>query len=413
MRTTSRRWWRPLAILAISGWLGACATTPTGPSAGVEVPFPSPLSGPGHPTATATVRRHVDEGWRELLRGRYDAARARAARAGHDPAAKLLELQIETLQDPGAAVDGLQALTRSQPGYASAWITLSFAAERANEEATALAAARHAARLWGSRKWIERASQLEDRWVGSRLAEAEQDLDAGEGTRSAELARKVLAVDPGNRRATLVLARARLAQGDDAGALQAVQDLAGDPDALVIEATVAERRQRWSRAMELYRQLPDTDPRKKAALARVTRRWRIANLPEYVQAALRSPALTREQLAILVPNLLPELLALPPRNVPVISDIVDLPSQREIVTMVAAGLMRADPIEHTFDPQGAVSAARAREVLDGAIRLTGRKPPRWCEGDAAHDGCFVLSDPPTGHEVAAVLDAMEEVQPDE
>jgi len=320
-----------------------------------------------------------------------------------------LGLQVKTLEDPGAAVDGLTALVTSQPAYASAWITLSFSAERAGLETRALKAARRSAELWGSKQWVQRVSDLEDRWIGSRLRRAEEAIAAGNGHDAAKLARAALTAEPGDRRATLILVRSKLLMGDDEGALHLVRDLGRDPDALLIEASIAERREEWTRALELYQELPDTDPRKRASLERVKRRWRITNLPEYVQEALRSTALTRDELAILVPNLLPELLALPTRNVPVISDIVDLPSQREIVTMVAVGLMRADPIEHTFNPQGRLDATEVRRILEGAARRTERAPPRWCSSASKRENCFVISDPPSGRDVATVLNAMEEV----
>ncbi len=413
MTITSETCRRAVAGATLLAALTGCVTSPVATGRRTSVAFPSPLSGPGHPQANDTARRHVDRGWRELLAGRLEVVHREASRAGTTPAASLLALQAQMMEDPQAALDGLEDLVASNPDYASAWITLSVAAEKTGREAQALAAARKSAQLWGSQQWLQRVSQLEDRWIGSRLARAQQALDSGNGHDAAELARAALAADPANRRATLLLARAEMQTGDDEAAVRELRNLRGDPDAVLLEGEIAERHQEWTRALELYQRLPGTDPRKEPALDRVKRHWRIANLPDHVQTALHSPVLTRNDLAILTANLLPELMALPPRDVPLISDIVDLPSQREIVTMVAAGLMRADPIEHTFNPMGQLSAAQARRILDGAIQLTGRTPPRWCEAKTQEPGCFVLSDPPSGQEVAAVLIAMEEVPPHE
>jgi len=404
---------RILAVVPLLALLAACATSPPASHHAAAPPFPSPLSGPGVPAADSTVRRHVDRGWRELLGGRLDAARLQAQKAGGNPAAQLLNLQAQVMEAPGDALDGLEDLVAAKPGYASAWITLSYAAEETGREARALEAARKSAGLWGSPKWLQRVAQLEDRWIGSRLAQASNAIESGEWQRAAELANATRAIDEHNRQAELILARAEMGMGNDEAALSLLGRLPGDPDAILLKGEIAERRKEWSRALELYQQLPLTDPRREPALERAKRRWRIANLPLYVQAALNSSALTRNDLAILTANLLPELMALPPKNVQVISDIVDLPSQREIVTMVAAGLMRADPIEHTFEPDGPLSASETRRILEGAIRLTGRRAPVWCDGAPRETGCFSLSDPPSGQEVAAVLIAMEEVPPHE
>jgi len=411
MRTSTCR--RLAASALILAAMTGCATSPVTTGTRAEAPFPSPLSGPGHPRADDAVRRHVDRGWRELLAGRFDAAQRETSKAGENPAATLLGLQVQVMEEPENALEGLRKLVASQPQYASAWITLSVAAEKTGEEAEALTAARKSAELWGSQRWLQRVARLEDRWIGSRLAAAREALDTGDWSKAATLAGAARSVDPKNRRATLLLARAQMGMGNDQAALDELAALRGDPDAIILQARIAEHRKEWTRALELYQGLPSTDPRRKPALERVKRRWRIANLPDHVQAALHSAALTRNELAILTVNLLPELMALPPRNVPVISDIVDLPSQREIVTMVSAGLMRADPIEHTFDPQGRIGAARVREILDRAMEATGHTPPRWCPGPSPEKGCFALSDPPTGQEVADVLIAMEEVPPHE
>ncbi len=408
MTRRSDAWLGRLAAAALLAAMAGCATAPVGTRGGTALPFPSPLSGPGHPPASERARNHIDRGWRALLAGHLDEASHRAVQAGATPAARLLSLQAKVLEDPGSSLQGLHALVEAQPEYASAWITLSFAAEKAGEEHAALTAAHRAAELWGSQRWIQRAAGLEDRWVGSRLAQASSALEAGDAEQAARLARAALAAEPGNRRAILVLARAQLDAGKTEAALAELGRLEGDPDALLLEGRIAEQGERWAHAMELYQQLPDTDPRRKPALERVKQRWRIANLPGYVQAAITSPSVTRGQLAVLLGNLLPELLSIPVGDVPLISDIVDLPSQREIVAVVAAGLMAADPIEHTFAPRRRVTAADARKILTAALLRTGRPAPRWCQGTTRQPGCFLLSDPPTGQQVTSVLMSTEE-----
>lgn len=408
MTTRSDRLPHGLAGLFLLAVMAGCATAPVAPRGRPELPFPSPLSGPGVPQLPASARKSIDQGWRALLAGDSSQALRRATQAGTNPAASLLTLQARVQADPQSSLDGLATLVEANPEYASAWITLSYAAQAAGQEAQALRAARRAAGLWRSQHWLQRAAQLEDRWVGSRLAQADEALGSGDPATAARYAGLALAADPGNRRASLLLARADMEEGRTDEALKLLRQFRGDPDALLLEGRIAENRGQWTRSMELYQQLPDTDPRKKPALDRVKKRWRIANMPAYVQEAISSPALTRGQLAVLLGNLLPQLLALPVGEVPLMTDIVDLPSQREIVAVVAAGLMRADPIEHTFSPLRQVTAEQAGRVVRAAVELTGQTPPRLCPGPERQADCFPLSNPPTGEQVTAILIHMEE-----
>ena len=60
--------------------------------------------------------------------------------------------------------------------------------------------------------------------------------------------------------------------------------------------------------------------------------------------------LTRGDLAVVLVSVLPRLETLPGGAVPVMSDIVDHPGQREIITVVRLGIMNADRRGHLFYP---------------------------------------------------------------
>ncbi len=396
---------RGLAALVLGGVLaaGGCATTgpPAGPSAALA--FPSPLTGPGRPTVSSHEARELGRGWQALAAGRPEEARSRAAKAGPGSASTLLALQAGLVEDPASAVSGLEALVQENPRYAAAWLTLSEAAERAGKESLALEAARRGAALWGSPTWRARATRLEDRLVGERLARGREALEGDDPATAAGMATRVLEVDPGNREARLLQARAALATGDDATVEQSLEPLGNDPEALLLRGRLAEKRHHWMTAYRLYEALPADHPLRQAAMDRAKHAWRVSNLPPYVQEALHSPALTREQLAVLLVSLAPQVETLATGTPPLLSDIVALPSQREIVTAVRAGLMDADALEHTFRPEDSADAETVQRAIDGLCRLLGRTGPDWCSGDTENGGCVRLDTHPSGDRVAALL----------
>jgi hypothetical protein len=88
----------------------------------------------------------------------------------------------------------------------------------------------------------------------------------------------------------------------------------------------------------------------------------------------------------------------------VISDIVDLPSQREVVTVVRLGLLPIDDLNHEFHPDRLADTGEARTAIDRLCRLLGTDPPRWCsDGFPANDSCVRLDAPMTGKSLAEVL----------
>ncbi len=403
MRTVSDS--RALAALVLTGVLAAwgCATTgpPAPPTA--ELAFPSPLTGPGRPAVPSRAARELQRGWAALAANRLEEVRDRAAEAGPGPASTLLALQAGLLEDPATAVSGLEALVKERPRYAAAWLTLSEAAERAGNESLALEAARRGAALWGSPTWRARATRLEDRLVGERLARGQEALEANDPVAAADMAARVLQVDPGNREARLLQARAALVTGDDATVEEALEPLGNDSEALLLRGRLAEKHHHWMAAYRLYEALPEDHPLREASMDRAKHAWRVSNLPSYVQEALHSPALTRAQLAVLLVSLAPQVESLATGTPPLLSDIVALPSRREIVSAVRAGLMDADALEHTFRPEAPADAETVHRAIDRLCRLLGRTGPEWCSGETGDGGCISLGTHPSGDRVAALL----------
>jgi len=94
--------------------------------------------------------------------------------------------------------------------------------------------------------------------------------------------------------------------------------------------------------------------------------------------------------------------------VPVMSDIVDYPGQREIIVVVRLGIMDADRRGHLFYPERPVTAETVRRATQRARILLGRPPLVWCaDQDMVGSGCTSIPSPPNGGAVInAVLDSV-------
>ena len=228
-----------------------------------------------------------------------------------------------------------------------------------------------------ARRRVEGARQtLHDRLVEQRVEDADQLLEHGDPAAGLAAVRVALELDPEHRYGRLVAARALLAHGEAADAEAILVSLGRDPDALFISGSIAERRQDWQTAMDLFAAVPPDYPGRDAALRRVQLRWRLTQLPAHVQEALVSPRLTRSQLAVLLVDLMPQLETFSGGTVPVLSDIVDLPSHREILTAVRLDLLEVDPLEHSFHPHRVAEAREAGSVGGGPVPPSGPRDSR-------------------------------------
>ena len=166
----------------------------------------------------------------------------------------------------------------------------------------------------------------------------------------------------------------------------------------------AEEDGRLYEAMRHYTAVPSDTPGRDEALRRVKLEWRRQNLPAHVQAALASEDLSRAELAVVLVGLVPEANAIAGGEVPVLSDIVDLPSQREVVTVVRLGLMNVDQLQHEFNPDEPADPLEARFAVERLCRLLDLEPPPWCtETSTAGESCARLERPMSGRAVADVI----------
>jgi tetratricopeptide (TPR) repeat protein len=381
----------------------ACTTAVTAPGR-AEVNFPSPLAGPGRPEISASERRRVDEAWHLLLSGQLAAAREEVERARGTVQGRLLTAQIDLLAGEPDSRPAVEEITRQHPRYAAAWMTLSWAAEQEGQEAQALEAARIGGDLWHGGPWARRAMDLQMRFVEQRLSLAGDALDADDPARALELLDRVLALEPENRHGLLLTARALIKEGDSATAEEVLARLPSDPDALHLAAQIAEDRKDWLTAMDLYESLPEGYPERDADLKRASLNWRLANLPTYVQNALRAPSLSRSQLAVLLVSLAPQIESISGGRVPLLQDIVDLPSYREILTAVRLELLEIDPLEHRFFPDRDITDDEVREAISGLSHLLGQRPPLWCTPETEdRSSCLDLPVPASGDAVAELV----------
>jgi len=408
---------------------GGCVTPPVAPPP-TQLDFPSPAEGPGGPSLDKGQRRQIDKGWDALTRG--NAASARASAAGAGSAGQLLALQASVVAGDQDPVPGLRGLTENTPDYAAAWLTLSVAAEDADNESLALDAARRGAELWSDKRWNDRSRQLHQRWIDDRVDSAHRLYEAENPAEALDTLDPALALEPGNRDAVLLKARLLItleeldraeavlavlprdtdvirmsgsiaeARGDLSAAMRIYTSLPDDPEATLLAAAIAESTGDWLSAMNLYSSLPDEQPEKGPSLRKAQLRWRVSVMPEYVQEALSSPELDRGDLAVVLVTLSPKVETLGGGQVPLLSDIMRLPSQSEILTAVRLGLLDSDQLEHRFMPYRPVTVEVTRAAIDRLVELLNLDGPRWCTVPE-DEPCTTLELPISGEAVAGIV----------
>jgi len=384
-------------------WLVVFAVASIGGAAD-PVDFPGPLEGPGQPQLKRSETKRLAKAWGKLAAGDTSGASKAVRKVRENPAGELLVLQIRMVGDDDAPVEALGELCAKHPGYAAAWATLTTARERAGDETGALEAAGRVATLWPESPWAASAGELWRRWVDDRLAAALARLVAGEAEEALELVAQVTALDEGNREGVMVKALALIELDRDQEAAEVLSAIADNPEARIMLAQMAEDRGDLVAAMQYYSDLPEGMPGRDEWLERVKLVWRIRNLPNYVQDALASEELNRAELAVIRVGLMPEAHAVGGGQVPVLSDIVDLPSQREILTAVRLDLMEVDRIQHQFNPEHIVTPAEARVAIDGLSKLLNLDLPIWCtDNDEPGSSCVMLDIPIRGEAVADVI----------
>ena len=101
-------------------------------------------------------------------------------------------------------------------------------------------------------------------------------------------------------------------------------------------------------------------------------------------------------------TLAPKVETLEGGQVPLLSDIMSLPSQNEILTAVRLGLLGSDRLEHRFLPYRPVTAETAREAIDRLAGLLDLAGPNWCTAPD-DELCTTLEAPVSGEKVGAIV----------
>ena len=419
------------AVVSLLNTAG-CASAPATPPS-VRLDFPAPNTGPGRPDLDRAEQQQIDNGWQALLAGNSAVARSSAARTAPNPAAELLTLQADIVAGSDNPMPGLERLTTAQSEYAAAWLTLSVAAESADDEGAALEAASRGAQLWPDKRWFEREQRLHQMWVGDRIESARELYESDRPEDSIKALEPALTLEPDNRDAVLLKARVLIdldqpdraeaalsglprdpevvrlsgniaeARGDLSAAMRIYSSLPEDPEAVLRGVAISESQGDWLSAMNLYTMLPDDWPEKGPGLRRAKLRWRISVMPEYVQGAISSPELDRAQLAVVVIILAPKVETMAGGQVPLLSDVMTLPSQEEILTAARLGLIESDQFLHRFHPQRPVRASEVRFAVDNLGLLLDLEGPRWCENEVDDQPCVEIEEPVSGEQVADIV----------
>ncbi len=191
-------------------------------------------------------------------------------------------------------------------------------------------------------------------------------------------------------------------RGDAGAAIRIFSSLPDDPEATLMAIALAEEEEQWQTAMELYSSLPDDRPEKTSGLRAAKLRWRVSVMPDYVREALSAGDMNRSDLAVVIVTLAPVVETLPSKQVPLLSDIVEMPSQREIITAARLGLIDIDRFEHRFHPLRQVTAREVQSAITVLGHLLEIPPPVWCEEDTTGP-CLSFTPPISGDQVADVI----------
>lgn len=401
-RNSFRRYW--FVLLTVAAMMSGCVTSGPAPVPSTK-PYPSPLAGPGGPTLDRPQEKSITAAWSALVSGQMSSARVQAVAAGSLAQAQLLSSQIQMEEtNYEQSMTALQSLTDHHPEYAAAWVTLSQAAELAGSEKVALSAARQATELWPRSPYSDRPSDLEQRWITDRNIRARAELQDLSYEAALDDTEKVLALDPSRVDTTIVQAKALIGLVRPSEAEAVLSQLGREPEALILRARLATEQRSYQQAMDLLARLPENDSRKAGALRRSRLQWRLSILPGHVQQALESPALTRGQLAVLTLALAPELEGISGGSTPLMPDVVNLPSQRAILTVARLGVMKPDRVERRFLPNQPASKMTIENAIEVTCHLVGYRGPVWCDETAmVTSGCLRLTEPLPGREFAEMF----------
>jgi len=362
------------------------------------------MAGPGRTQLDPHEKKVLEEAELELRLGNTSSAVRLLHSISSSPQSRLLNIQAGLLTSPAdeSLLEALQRETEISKEYASAWCTLSRAAEKQGQRKTALEAADRCSTLWPSGPDSRRFEKLRAAWITTPLEEARQLLD--EKKSALQQLEGILELDPDNRDALLLEARNFLMLGKRTEAEQNLARLGNDPEAVMIRGRIAMDERKWQQVMDLLSPLPEEIPGRNRMLRRAHMMWRLSILPPFVREAVNSPKLTRQQAAVLLVSLAPDLETMEGRQPPLMPDIIDLPSQRMILTVVRLNIMSPDPLSRLFEPDRHITRKQLKHAVETLCRLRSMQSPAWCsEQEKNPPHCVALDTPLSGNRLVEIL----------
>lgn len=225
---------------------------------------------------------------------------------------------------------------------------------------------------------ISRFDLLSARAVDELRADAESDPTAE--TRI-ETLRRAVALAPREPDLRLRLVENLIAAGRIGEARTALQPMLEYDAALnTVQAALAEieiAEGKYQSAMKRYGRLVERtgDYVYQERLDRATRLWHESTLPQQFQLAVRSPNITREQLAVLLFWKLPSVrFAQNLPQPPIVVDIAEGMGREELIRVISAGLITVDRTTRTVRPRKTVTAAEFLSVAASALRYVSSDP---------------------------------------
>ncbi len=391
------------ATLALAFLVG-CASSSAGPDPGLETAaltwIRSPLEGWLGPTATderlelqRAWRAFSDDGLPEVARSSAEALLRR--NQGLTPAAVLLA-QIDLVHGQSQlALERLRGLDlEGVPDYFAGQLALGRAADLENDVVVAYRAFRNAGERSSDAQ--SRAAGLEEAALTQVELAFEDALARDERERALDQFALLREWRPGSDR---TLAAERLlasSSGDRQSELELLRQLAerttlerGDLERRAeLEVAVGEAHLGLDIYRQLVRQYPE-DPDLPDRLAAATFRWRLENLPKYVQDVVAKPELERGDLATLFYWTVPSVRSAATGSGRIASDVLDHPRNREIVKVLNLGLMDlTDSTLNRFDPERKTNRGH---LFAGLLRLDQRFGRGSCSADVPGTGAVTSS----------------------
>lgn len=401
------RWLALLAFLV----LASCATVP--PRRGL---YPDPLEPPvPGPALSKPQAKAVEEAVALAEAGRVAQGRQRlASLAPEHPVRQLAELVLAAAAGEAGLWPKVAAFAERFPNYVAAWRLAFFVGQREGKLLEAAAAAEKLASLAPGEGWAGKARELEERFASEEEKAAAALFARGEAAEAFSRAKSLLARVPERRSLRELAVRAALAAGQVDEAKLLVLPLPEDGPGLELKAQVAAAEGKWEVAVALLRKLPATHPGRCQALRRAEEKARWQSAPEAARKALASARVSRAQLASLLVFYFPQVAQKAGGPVPLFEDVVGIPEQAEVITVVRAGLLPGDPLTRRFAPTRPVTARELSAVAAQLLALLGVPGLELCQAGATANGCLAL--PPaekgvSGQELAAFFAALWERVP--